>query len=414
MQRIANFLCMTIMCVILFLGVVPALGDSVKPGDVIGPHNWEKVKGLVPTGLLPDIKQGSTLEVKATVPITFPKEFMEATRNYAGTVKVDSRGWLKNYLAGLPFPDLNTNETGIGDKLIWNFRWRYQGDDYLTGMSYTPERGWYEARTHNWCWDKENREIDLGQGHVDLKPMGRTQLNPKPLLPGQEGVEDYGMLVGSYPRDKRGEVVVTKRYCDPDKFDDMYKYIITIRRIRRLPTQERGATMAPTIFCMDDWRYFWGKIEHFKYNYLGEKKMLAIATREGCKLDYKFWWPTGEKWELRDVYILEQIPRKDIYPKYPYSKRIFYLDKDSYMPWFIEMYDRKGEYWKVEINPHGYFTNWDGKRDFLGMGTTGKDLQSGHRTSCQVFGTHNNTGLTADHFSLSKMIEISRMGVFRP
>jgi len=38
--------------------------SDLKPGDTIGPHNWERVKGMVGENLLNRIKQGYTFKIK--------------------------------------------------------------------------------------------------------------------------------------------------------------------------------------------------------------------------------------------------------------------------------------------------------------------------------------------------------------
>jgi hypothetical protein len=41
-----------------------AVEVDLKPGDTIGPHNWQRVQGMVGENLLNRIKQGYTLKIK--------------------------------------------------------------------------------------------------------------------------------------------------------------------------------------------------------------------------------------------------------------------------------------------------------------------------------------------------------------
>ena len=102
---------------------------DLKPGDTIGPENWEKVKGMVGENLLNRIKQGYTFSIKQGRSIGFPKEYNAATVRYFSEVKLGPNGELLNYVAGLPFPDVRFNDPQVGLKMAWNFYWRWIGDD---------------------------------------------------------------------------------------------------------------------------------------------------------------------------------------------------------------------------------------------------------------------------------------------
>jgi len=41
-----------------------AADAELKPGDTVGPHNWELVRGMVGENLLHRIKQGYTFKIK--------------------------------------------------------------------------------------------------------------------------------------------------------------------------------------------------------------------------------------------------------------------------------------------------------------------------------------------------------------
>ena len=55
---------------------------DLKPGDTIGPHNWQKVQGMVGENLLNRIKQGYTFKIKEPTRISEPlREYDEATES---------------------------------------------------------------------------------------------------------------------------------------------------------------------------------------------------------------------------------------------------------------------------------------------------------------------------------------------
>ncbi len=83
-----------------------AIETDLKPGDVIGPDNWQRVQGMVGENLLHRIKQGYTFKIKQGRAVGTPKEFSAATSRYSDQVKLSANGELLNYVAGLPFPDV--------------------------------------------------------------------------------------------------------------------------------------------------------------------------------------------------------------------------------------------------------------------------------------------------------------------
>jgi hypothetical protein len=87
---------------------------DLKPGDTIGPENWEKVKAMVGENLLNRIKQGYTLKIKQGRSMGVPKEYNAATGRYSGEARLGSNGDLLNYVAGLPFPDVHLTDPQIG------------------------------------------------------------------------------------------------------------------------------------------------------------------------------------------------------------------------------------------------------------------------------------------------------------
>ncbi|HXL08796.1 MAG TPA: DUF1329 domain-containing protein, partial [Candidatus Bathyarchaeia archaeon] len=107
---------------------------DLKPG-AIGPNNWQKVQGMVGENLLNRIKQGYTFKIKEPKTIEPLREYNEATEKYASKVSLGPNGELLNYVAGQPFPNFDRNDSQVGQKVAWNFYWRWWGDDYKNGAA---------------------------------------------------------------------------------------------------------------------------------------------------------------------------------------------------------------------------------------------------------------------------------------
>ncbi|MBI3001529.1 MAG: DUF1329 domain-containing protein, partial [Deltaproteobacteria bacterium] len=129
----ASGFALTLILFSCFLAKVHAAEADVKPGDTIGPQNWKKVEDMVGPNLLNRIKAGYSFQIKASKRYTSPKEYVEATEKHSAQVRLGSKGELLNYVAGLPFPKIEPNDPQAGQKLAWNFYWRWLGDDFKTG-----------------------------------------------------------------------------------------------------------------------------------------------------------------------------------------------------------------------------------------------------------------------------------------
>jgi len=118
----------------LFLAAQARAAEAeLRPGDTIGPHNWERVKEMVGENLLSRIKQGYTFKIKAPTRYQPPREYVEATKKHAPAVRLGPDGELLNHVAGLPFPQIDPRDPQAGQKVAWNFYWRWQGDDFKGG-----------------------------------------------------------------------------------------------------------------------------------------------------------------------------------------------------------------------------------------------------------------------------------------
>jgi hypothetical protein len=297
--------CFRHIIVVALLGfsatIVHAQPTDLKPGDVIGPHNWQRVQGMVGENLLNRIKDGYTFKIKESRPRRDPKEYIAATEKYAGKVSLGSRGELVNYVAGLPFPNLSPSDPQAGLKLAWNWEKAWDGDDYKEGggsasgkaISYTIEKDGNERTT----------ELIL---HV-LRPSGRVSLAPRPSFPGFEHVDTMSLRATEYPRDTSGTTFLSIRYLDPDRENEQFVYVPSIRRVRRAPPIQTCATAAPSEFIFDNIPSFADKLSVYNYKFLGERQMLGNFSQSASTYHRK----PGDSlsldaaWEVVNGYVLE-------------------------------------------------------------------------------------------------------------
>jgi hypothetical protein len=312
---------------------------DLKPGDTIGPDNWERVKGMVGDNLLDRIRQGYSFKIKESTRYDVPRQYMEATKKYSGKVRLGADGELLNYVAGRPFPQIEPRDPQAGQKVAWNFYWRWRGDDYKAGG------GTEIGRVIRYAIEKDGSERRADFVSYFLFPRTRVTLDPKPVIPGYEHVDSIQLRIDQYPRDTAGTALLEIRYADPKRPDDLYLYIPNLRRIRRSTTTQRCQTLAPSEFNLDDINFFSGKITDFNYKLLGEKKAFTNYAQEKVPYHRKQgdYLPIDESWEVQDVYVLEITPKD---PNYCSAKRVLWINKVTWEPAWGMTWDRKGEYWK--------------------------------------------------------------------
>ncbi|MBI4527337.1 MAG: DUF1329 domain-containing protein [Deltaproteobacteria bacterium] len=390
------------LALFLFSYCAHAAEAEPKPGETIGPSNWQRIQGMVGENFLNRVKAGHTVKIKEPKNYRPIKEYVEATEKYSGKVRLGPNGELIDYVAGQPFPKIDPKDQQVGQKLAWNFFWRWLGDDYKTGGSV---EGGKILRT---AIEKDGSERRADLVSYLIFPRTRYSSSPKPAIPGYEHIDFMQLRVDSYPRDSAGTTSLEIRYDDPKRADDLYIYIPSLRRIRRFPTTQRCATLAPSEFNLDDINSFNGKITDFNYRYVGDKKILANLTQEKFPFRRKAgdYLPLDEGWQVVDTYVLEITPKD---PDYCYSKKILHLNKVTYDTHWTLAWDKKGEYFKEQF---GFFmpTKLPDGQEVWSVGTvTIVNVQNGRSTLVTANRLYNQ-GYPPTLWSLATLQRVMRGG----
>jgi hypothetical protein len=111
-------------------------------------------------------------------------------------------------------------------------------------------------------------------------------------------------------------------------------------------TQLNGAT------AYDEWCLFLGSMDRFKFKLVGKKEMyvpyndykLVYGSKADQMLTPKHINPDVVRWELHRVWVVEATlqPGK----RHIYSKRVFYLDEDSWTALASDEYDARGQLYR--------------------------------------------------------------------
>lgn len=398
----------------IFLGLallffIPGQGSAadsaLKPGDVIGPHNWQRVQGMVGENLLNRIKGGYTFKIKESRLRRHPKEYIEATEKYAGKVTLGNRGELLNYVAGQPFPNLSASDPQAGLKLAWNVINNWQGDDFKDGG------GTATGKISTSIIEKTGSERRVESIRHEIRTRGRVTLDPKPSFERYDHIDWMAIRATDYPRDTSGTTTLEIRYVDPDREDDFYTYVPSIRRVRRSPPTQRCATMAPLELIFDDINFFSGKVTNFNYKFLGEKQMLGNFSPRHLVVTRKTgdYLPLDEDWELVNTYVLEITPKD---PSYCYPKKILYLDHHTlYRPW-MTVWDAKGNLWKEALAFWAPIKLSDGQEAISPTTITIVNVENGRANVITQRRSFNN-GYQPSLFTLQTLQTVMRGGSVR-
>ena len=404
------------------LAAAPMRAD-VNPGDVINKDNKDKVTDLVSPGVMWCIDHGMTMKIVPYQKIDWNPAYKEATEKYSGQVKLSADGrTIENHVGGMPFPSIDPNDPNVALKIMFNYEFK----PFVTD-------------------DQDLRNFDADTGTVSDKPLdverhyildhlrtlfytGRLYVDPKPvLLPNTDGVRAKQSLHPILePFDLKGVGLTGIRYLDPDRQDDTWLYLPTLRRVRRLSSAQRSDALFGQDTDVDSYGGYAGQIPWFTWKFLGSKKILGTFHAEKFPVEY---CPGGadfvycDNWEPREVWVLEGTAKQ---AQYAYGKRVLFIDKESYYIAYSDIYDKAGQLWKVWINQFsfrnkaapGYGDTYDSAMPFT-HSITMADMQLSHATRAALpspkypgepgwyFNQGEKTGLTEEFFTIAHMISAS-------
>ena len=341
---------------------------GLKPGDIIDKADWEKVDGLLPTSIMNWLKRGDIgmkiAELKYDV--SHDDEWINAGPKNAGKFKLDEKknileaaaGKPPLWVFGIPFPNVDIkNDPDGAAKFMYNqlVSVRRVGSckqmftvDWIGPSGF--ERNIVGSWTRYYYW---------------ARPDG-----PRPN-PSKHRYMDK--LYVYEPYDVAGISQLTWRKLDGTA-DDMYAYIPTIRRVKRMSGANRSDPYMGTDYCIDDGDGWSGLTNSMKWRFVKESKGLQcniewaaehtnkmrrlpngtwrtpadeIAVIWGWEVEgtkVALWAPVNVVWVPRNFVVVEAIP---LDPYYNYGKLVYWIDRDTYWITYKIIWDRAMEYWKT-------------------------------------------------------------------
>ena len=295
--------------------------------------------------------------------ITFPDFIVEATKANALTAEAGNGGEsLQNAITGTPFPIPKS-----GKEIMWNHKTRYRGlgvTRYNTQLAvqtsgdFTPFKLREDVRFHY------------------------SQPNQKPG--DMDNVIIYFLQLTQAPPRQAGSVLLVHETADQvAEARRAWLYNPGQRRVRRAPNvaYDNPGNGSDGLRTNDQLDVFNGATDRYTWKIVGKKEIIIpynavllgqksvkysdLAKKGHMNQDYT-------RYELHRVWVVES--QLNAGTSHIYSRRTFYIDEDTWSAVHADIYDRRGELWRIQENhvvniPHRVATGQ--------AGGTVYDLQSG-------------------------------------
>ena len=202
-------------------------------------------------------------------------------------------------------------------------------------------------------FDRNLRQDKYTQSQVmNMRFMGRIYFPPLGWY--DERAERNGEFsafayVNFEPRAMRGMGVLQYHYDDPDKLDSLMIYVPSLRRMRKMSASDTQDPQGDLTY--DDSDMISQKITPKKYPYkfeiIEEREYLiplAYASVPQWVESKNHYALRGTRFQRRPIYVLEMT---QLDPNYVYSKRVYYVDKETFELTWGECYDQKGRLYRT-------------------------------------------------------------------
>lgn len=357
-------------------------GETMADWTVIDRDNLDTVKGKCFHGhrvgdLIPDrmawMIRDQDFSIKAAPPATHPQPYrlQQATEKFKGQASVDpNTKQLLNYTAGIPFPDIDPNDPLAAYKVHYS-HWYARGGDHWGNSSPTPNFAFTLIEASSGI-----ERIQMWN-YSGYKMINRVTATDGRYIEGDGKVWFKALLYATYPHDIRGLGTFTIRYPD-GAFDDVWAYIRTVRRVRRLSGAAWFDPIGGTDQLQDDFGLWGHPTWYTSLRFLGKVHVFGIEEtsadkpegperfpfqNKGKTIAEQFprlkptapYWNVEDTWQPTTAYVIEVTPPA----QHPYGRRVIHFSVHSLGNVFSEAFDKKGDFWKVIYDGDGCYVTQD-------------------------------------------------------
>lgn len=341
--------------------VVGKIHPEIKPGKytwkdvqnnpafkaLMWPTMYERMKPPGPPygGNIPEFEIIPTRQYYWSLPVA------KLTKANEGKTKLNEKGWIvsSTWEGGYPFPRPSGKFKPQQIMYNWEARsFNYENNFYLLGR----------CQAFN-----KNLKVDF-DGAFDVRGLqlsGRTKdpvgaLDERAKKMGERKQFSFQFLA---PRDVAGMTQIAYFYIDPNKQDNILLYVPSMRRIRKMSATDTQDPVGGVDAIYDDNEGFYHKLSPtvypYKFEVLAEREYLtpapSIDGAEYIMSPEKGLGVGNVRMERRPIYVV-QLTQMD--KNYVYSKRVIYIDRETFMLYNSENYDRKGRLYRSWFHQYGF------------------------------------------------------------
>lgn len=389
---------------------------GLTTGMTINQANVAQFRDIIDPAFYNFIEQGWVeIKVGETTSFDLHPNYVEASRAGLGNVSLGAKpGELNGWQAGRPFPEEpDANDPRAGEKLAWNYKYGYNWGDSAAIYPF-----YWKYRDMN--TDKVERTIKFNfhflnfTGRVNQEPLPAITPNPSELFRGI-----YVQVLE--PHDVRNTQLLIHRAMDDLKRDNSWLYLGFQRRVRRLATGQVTDAFLGSDLMIEDFEGYNGRISDMNWAYKGTRYMLMpFYNHNELQLDtethqdsdgYQVVAFSGKggcfpniTWQLRKVYEVEATP---VDGSHPLSRRVHFMDAQTFTIPRTVAYDRKGSMWKTftigQAHPDHHLPANQGSGVSIDDSFSMIDVQAMHCTTGQFKGQVDPSLSTPDMFSVQHM-----------
>ncbi len=230
-----------------------------------------------------------------------------------------------------------------------------------------PQKGAEVIFNHLLRWRGEGAIGPFRTYHV--QPSGRVTMNdeyhiqeiypwyPKDSVEKFKGNYNYALITYTKPSRRKGDMFLMidplNQSEDPSK---SWMYLPGQRRVRRSPNLTYDGIIPGTSDLMfwDMPMMFTGAIDRYNWKIVGKKEMYipynnyAVDLVESkALLTPNHINPDHMRWELHRVWKIEATLKEGL--RHAFSKRVMYMDEDSWVVLLGDYYDGRGNLWRIQM-----------------------------------------------------------------
>ena len=320
-----------------------ALHQGITPGMILGQQNWQVAEKVLPVEIARLVQAGDlSIVVQETTDLPARQAYISATEQHANAVSLDGGYRVHSYQGGRPFPVIDPTDPRAGEKVAWNFRYRDMPDSM-------EMRGTMQGVNNAGTIDRSN----IGRMRIRFG-MHRVGEEANDSQWQERGIHIKAMFESLAPSDQEGNMRITTLYDDGNQANDDLSYSPQNRRTRKgyMNMLARMGGGRYDVLAEEQPPFFFiGYLHEYNWTYKGEQVMLVPGFLRADALTFsgKNNWYPNVPWELRRVIALEATPKG----QHPYSKRVFYLDAQTYTLFSVLSYSLQGELVRLSLIVHG-------------------------------------------------------------